>query len=143
MGKRKVLSEANLSEMLTPGPGQMYGTVKNLLGYDRVLVECADGVTRVCRIRGKMKRRVWIKMGDTVLVAPWDFQQERGDIMFRYTQGQVESLRRSGQLKMQPNHLSRKPLDTAFHEGSSLSSQCLVDSRRLIQSLVKTRTPED
>src|SRR5436853_273827 len=60
MGKRKVLSEANLSEMLTPGPGQMYGTVKNLLGYDRVLVECADGVTRVCRIRGKMKRRVWL-----------------------------------------------------------------------------------
>ncbi len=47
-----------------------------------------------------MKRRVWIKMGDTVLVAPWDFQQERGDIMFRYTAGQVESLRRSGQLKM-------------------------------------------
>ncbi len=77
MGKRKVLSEANLSEMLTPGPGQMYGTVKNLLGYDRVLVECSDGVTRVCRIRGKMKR-----------------------LMFRYTAGQVESLRRSGQLKM-------------------------------------------
>ncbi|HZY46771.1 MAG TPA: translation initiation factor eIF-1A [Candidatus Bathyarchaeia archaeon] len=100
MGKRKVLSEANLSEMLTPGPGQLYGTVKNLLGYDRVLVECTDGVTRVCRIRGKMKRRVWIKMGDTVLVAPWDFQQDRGDIMFRYTQGQVESLRRSGQLKI-------------------------------------------
>jgi len=99
MGKRKVLSEANLSDMLTPGPGQMYGIVKNLLGYDRVRVECADGVTRVCRIRGKMKRRVWIKVNDTVLVAPWDFQTERGDIMFRYTAGQVESLRRSGQLK--------------------------------------------
>jgi len=75
MGKRKVLSEANLSEMLTPGPGQMYGIVKNLLGYDRVLVECSDGVTRVCRIRGKMKRRVWIKMGDTVLVAPGTFSR--------------------------------------------------------------------
>jgi translation initiation factor 1A len=99
MGKRKVLSEANLSDMLTPGPGQMYGTVKNLLGYDRVLVECSDGVTRVCRIRGKMKRRVWIKMNDTVLVAPWDFQTERADIMFRYTAGQVEMLRKSGQLK--------------------------------------------
>src|SRR3989337_2758130 len=89
MGKRKVLSEANLSDMLTPGPGHMYGTVKNLLCYDRVLVEGADGVTRVCRIRGKMKRRVWIKMNDTVLVAPWDFQTERADIMFRYTAGQV------------------------------------------------------
>src|SRR2546430_1845525 len=75
-------------------------TQQRVFSYDRVLVECADGVTRVCRMRGKMKRRVWIKMGDTVLVAPWDFQQERGDIMFRYTQGQVESLRRSGQLKM-------------------------------------------
>src|SRR5437879_2591456 len=74
--------------------------VKNLLCYDRVLVECADGVERVCRIRGKMKRRVWIKMGDTVLVAPWDFQTSRGDILFRYTQGQVENLRRSGQLKV-------------------------------------------
>src|SRR2546427_487103 len=100
IGKRKVLSEANLSEMITPGPGQMFGIVKNLLGYDRVLVECADGVERVCRIRGKMKRRVWIKMGDTVLVAPWDFQTSRGDILFRYTQGQVENLRRSGQLKV-------------------------------------------
>src|SRR2546427_4357218 len=78
MGKRKVLSEANLSEMLTPGPGQLYGTVKNLLGYDRVLVECADGVTRVCRIRGKMKRRVWIKMGDTVLVALGTSSQNAG-----------------------------------------------------------------
>src|SRR6266849_775487 len=132
MGKRKVLSEANLSEMLTPGPGQMYGTVKNLLGYDRVLVECADGVTRVCRIRGKMKRRVWIKMGDTVLVAPWDFQQERGDIMFRYTPGPVESLRRSGQLKMSPNNLSRNLLDISLHEGSPLPAQRLGDSRRIL-----------
>src|SRR6266699_3517164 len=132
MGKRKVLSEANLSEMLTPGPGQMYGTVKNLLGYDRVLVECADGVTRVCRIRGKMKRRVWIKMGDTVLVAPWDFQQERGDIMFRYTQGQVESLRRSGQ-----------DFDASLHEGSPIPAQCLGDSRRVLQHSQRPRELED
>src|SRR5438093_13322258 len=112
MGKRKVLSEANLSEMLTPGPGQLYGTVKNLLGYDRVLGECADGVTRVCRSRGKMKRRVWIKMGDTVLVAPWDFQPERGDIMFRYSQGQVESLRRAGQLKVEQKTETSRIVDS-------------------------------
>src|SRR6266705_256121 len=48
----------------------------------------------------RCSRQFQIKMGDTVLVAPWDFQPERGDIMFRYTQGQVESLRRSGQLKV-------------------------------------------
>src|SRR5437879_13844709 len=96
MGKRKVLSEANLSEMITPGPGQMFGIVKNLLGYDRVLVECADGVERVCRIRGKMKRRVWIMMGDSVLVAPWDFQTSRGDMLFIYSACQDDVCRVSG-----------------------------------------------
>jgi len=40
-----------------------------MFGYDRILVKCSDGAGRVCRISGKMKRRVWIKNGDVVLVA--------------------------------------------------------------------------
>ena len=87
MGKKKVLSEGQLREMVTPGEGQMFGIVLQMLGYDRLMVKCADGHERVCRIRGKMKRRVWIKVGDVVLVAPWDFQFEtRGDILWRYTE---------------------------------------------------------
>ncbi len=66
-----------------------------LLGYDRVLVKCADGHDRLCRIRGKMKRRVWIRDGDTVIVAPWDFQPEsRGDIVWRYTTPQAQVIRK-------------------------------------------------
>jgi len=80
LGKKKVLSEGQLREMVTPSEGQVFGVVTQMLGYDRLLVKCADGHERVCRIRGKMKRRVWIKVGDVVLVAPWDFQFEnRGD----------------------------------------------------------------
>jgi translation initiation factor 1A len=53
----------------------------------------------VCRIRGKMKRRVWIKVNDTVLVAPWDFQTDsRGDILWRYTESQSNWLRSQGRL---------------------------------------------
>ena len=101
MGKKKVLSEGQLREMVTPGQGQMFGVVMQMLGYDRLLVKCADGHERVCRIRGKMKRRVWIKMGDVVLVAPWDFQFEsRGDILWRYTEAQAQILRQKGQLAM-------------------------------------------
>ena len=101
MGKKKVLSEGQLREMVTPGEGQMFGVVLQMLGYDRLLVKCADGYERVCRIRGKMKRRVWIKVGDVVLVAPWDFQFEtRGDILWRYTEAQAEILRSKGQLAM-------------------------------------------
>ncbi|MCW4021031.1 MAG: translation initiation factor IF-1A, partial [Candidatus Bathyarchaeota archaeon] len=52
-------------------------------------------------IRGKMKRRVWIRLGDIVLVSPWDFQfDRRGDIIWRYTRGQAELLRRKGLLNL-------------------------------------------
>jgi len=99
MGKKKVLSEGNLNEMVYPGQGEMLGVVTKLLGFDRIMVKCQDGKERLCRIRGKMKRRVWIREGDVVLVAPWDFQtDERADVTWRYTHGQAEILRRKGYL---------------------------------------------
>lgn len=94
MGKKKVLSEGELKEMVLPGPDQVLGIVSQMLGYDRLMVKCADGHERVCRIRGKMKRRVWIKAGDVVLVDPWSFQRDtRGDILWRYTESQANWLR--------------------------------------------------
>lgn len=99
MGKKKVLSESQLREMVLPDTDQLLGIVSQMLGYDRLLVKCTDGHERVCRIRGKMKRRVWIKVSDVVLVAPWDFQFEsRGDILWRYTESQAHWLRGHGYL---------------------------------------------
>lgn len=101
MGKKKVLSEEQLKEMVMPGTGQLLGVVQQMLGYDRLKVKCADGHERMCRIRGKMKRRVWIKQGDVVLVAPWDFQSDiRGDILWRYTESQADFLRKKGYLNL-------------------------------------------
>lgn len=100
MGKKKVITEEPLKEMVLPGEGQLLGVVTQMLGYDRLMVKCTDGRERVCRIRGKMKRKVWIKVGDVVLVAPWDFQPEtKGDVLWRYTESQVATLRRKGYLK--------------------------------------------
>ena len=99
MGKRKIISEEELEDMMEPGPGDVYGVVVKLLGYDRALVKCQDGHERLCRIRGKLKRRIWIRPGDVVLVSPWDFQRDkRGDIIWRYTRNQAEWLRREGKL---------------------------------------------
>jgi translation initiation factor 1A len=97
MGKKKVLSEKNLRQMLYPSENDVLGVVQKLLGFDRVFVKCQDGNVRTCRIRGKMKRRTWIREGDIVLISPWDFQSdERGEIFHSYTQNQVEDLRRKG-----------------------------------------------
>ena len=95
MGKKKVLSEQELNTLVLPSPNDVLGVAVKLLGYDRILVKCQDGRERLCRIRGKMKRRVWIREGDIVLVSPWDFQgDKRGDLFWRYTKSQAEQLRR-------------------------------------------------
>jgi len=99
LGKKKVLSEGELSEMVLPSANDVLGVAVKLLGFDRVLVKCQDGHERLCRIRGKMKRRVWIRQGDVVLVSPWDFQSDtRADLIWRYTKAQAEMLRKKGYL---------------------------------------------
>ena len=102
MGKKKVLSEKDLRVLVYPSENDVVGVVQKLLGFDRVMVKCQDGHVRICRIRGKMKRRTWIREGDIVLVSPWDFQSdERGEIFHRYTANQVDDLRRKGILTME------------------------------------------
>ena len=67
--------------MVLPAKTDVLGMAVRMLGADRIMVKCQDGKERLCRIRGKLKRRVWIREGDVVLVSPWDFQSdERGDI---------------------------------------------------------------
>jgi translation initiation factor 1A len=101
LGKKKVLSEEELDRLVLPEKTDVLGIAIKLLGYDRVLIKCQDGHERLCRIRGKMKRRVWIRQGDVVLVSPWDFQSDtRGDVIWRYTKAQAETLRKKGYLTM-------------------------------------------
>lgn len=72
MGKRKVISEAEI-ELRLPEESEVLGIAEKLLGFDRIMVRCLDGFTRLCRIRGKMKRRTWIRVNDVVIVSPLGF----------------------------------------------------------------------
>ncbi len=83
-----------------PKRGQLLGGVEQLLGDRRMSVRCTDGHTRLCRIPGKIRRRIWIKEGNIVLVEPWEVQsKERGDILWRYTNQQADWLRKHGYLE--------------------------------------------
>ena len=98
--KRKVLSENELQDIILPGEGQVLGVAVKMLGLDRIMINCDDNKQRLCRIIGKLKRRVWIRENDIVLVSPWEFDQKRGDIVWRYTRNQTEWLRRKGYLRL-------------------------------------------
>ena len=78
-----------------PSKYDIIGVIVRNLGNDRMLVKCQDGNERLCRIRGRMKRRVWIREGDIVLVSPWDFQSDiRGDIIWKYHKSQIKMLKK-------------------------------------------------
>jgi len=101
LGKRKIITEETLENMLFPSQNDVLGMAVKMLGFDRIMVKCQDGKERLCRVRGKLKRRVWIREGDIVLVSPWDFQSDtRGDIFWRYRKNQTEQLRLKGYLTM-------------------------------------------
>jgi len=48
----------------------------------------------MARIPGKMKKRIWIREGDVVIIIPWEFQNEKADVVWRYTGPQVDWLQR-------------------------------------------------
>ncbi|MFL6342203.1 MAG: translation initiation factor eIF-1A [Nitrososphaeraceae archaeon] len=98
MGKRKVLSESALKQQVLPQQGELLGRVIKLVGGDNIIVKCTDGKVRTCRIRGKIKRKMWIRDHDLVLVAPWDFQSDKADIIWRYIAAHAERLEQDGYL---------------------------------------------
>ncbi len=82
-----------------PKGNEQLGILDQRLGASRSKVRCMDGKTRICRIPGRMKRYLWVRPGDIVLVEPWEFGgDEKGDIIFKYKPNQAAWLRKNGYL---------------------------------------------
>jgi len=96
----KRVPEEEKQELRLPSEWEVVGVVTKLLGYDRLEVKCADGHTRIARIPGRFKKKVWFREGDIVLVAPWDFQaKSKADVVWRYSRDEVRELDKMGMLK--------------------------------------------
>ena len=103
-GKRKTNGTNSNGEQVirvrTPKGKQVLGLVDVRLGYGKSRVRCADGKVRLCRVPGRLKRRLWIRPGDIVLIEPWDLEPDtKADILYCYKGAQVEWLKRKGMLK--------------------------------------------
>eukprot|EP01108_Squamamoeba_japonica_P002188 TRINITY_DN201_c0_g1_i3.p2 TRINITY_DN201_c0_g1~~TRINITY_DN201_c0_g1_i3.p2 ORF type:complete len:107 (-),score=46.75 TRINITY_DN201_c0_g1_i3:455-775(-) len=69
-----------------------------MLGNGRVDAYCFDGTKRLCNIRGKMRKKVWINVGDIVLIGLRDFQDEKGDVILKYNADEARTLKSYGEL---------------------------------------------
>jgi translation initiation factor 1A len=83
----------------TPRGREVLGILEQRLGGSRCRVRCFDGKTRNCRIPGRLKRKLWVRDNDVVLIEPWEFDgDEKGDIVFKYKPNQVMWLKKNGHL---------------------------------------------
>ena len=97
--KKPPAEETEVVRVRTPKEGEVLGIVDQLLGLRKMYVRCLDGKTRLCRVPGRLRRSMWVRQGDVVIVKPWDYDEDKGDIIFDYKKSQVDWLRRKGMLK--------------------------------------------
>ena len=82
-----------------PRGKEVLGVIEQRVGGIRMIVKCINGKTRNCRVPGRLKRKLWLREGDIVIIEPWEFDDEKGDVLFKYNPTQVEWLRKKGYLK--------------------------------------------
>ena len=78
--------------------GEMFAVAETFQGGSRLQVICEDGIRRMGRIPGKLRRRMWIRENDLLIVVPWSFQDSKADVKFRYTPTQTANLKRRGKI---------------------------------------------
>ena len=79
-------------ELIYKEDGQDYAQVTKMLGNGRVEAVFPDGAMRQCHIRGKMRKKVWIQVGDIVTVGLRDFQDSKADIILKYNADEAKQL---------------------------------------------------
>ena len=78
--------------------GQEYAQVLKMLGNGRLEALCFDGEKRLAHIRGKLRKKVWINQGDIILLSLRDYQDEKGDVILKYSADEARSLKAYGEL---------------------------------------------
>src|SRR3989344_7659903 len=97
--ERQQKEQEEISRIKLPRGSETFGILEQRLGGSRTRVRCLDGKTRICRIPGRLKRTLWVREGDLVIVEPWEFLgDEKGDIVYKYSKAQVSFLKAKGYL---------------------------------------------
>lgn len=84
-------------ELVFREDGQEYAQVTKMLGNGRLEAMCFDGVKRLCHIRGKLRKKVWINQSDIILVGLRDYQDAKADVILKYSADEARNLKSYGE----------------------------------------------
>ena len=113
--------------------------VTKMLGNGRLEAMCFDGVKRLCHIRGKLRKKVWINQSDIILVGLRDyqvghggmselsftfltFQDAKADVILKYSADEARNLKSYGEFPE-----SIKITDTVDFVGGDLDDDIEFD----------------
>eukprot|EP00608_Synchroma_pusillum_P006894 CAMPEP_0198425644 /NCGR_PEP_ID=MMETSP1452-20131203/4693_1 /TAXON_ID=1181717 /ORGANISM="Synchroma pusillum, Strain CCMP3072" /LENGTH=144 /DNA_ID=CAMNT_0044146003 /DNA_START=111 /DNA_END=545 /DNA_ORIENTATION=+ len=96
-GKKADLEETR-RELVYRDEGQEYAQVVKMLGDGRCDIYCFDGQARKGLIRGTMRRRVWINVGDIILVSLREFQDDKADVIHKYSTEEARVLKQQREI---------------------------------------------
>ncbi len=100
LAQQQQQQEEEIRRTPLPRGNQVLGICEQRVGGSRMKVRCMDGRMRICKIPGRLKRKLWVREGDVLLIEPWELGgNEKGDVIYKYKPIQVEHLRRKGILK--------------------------------------------
>ena len=90
-----------------PQGKEVLGIVQQRLGGSRMRILCLDSKERICRIPGRLRRELWVRENDVVIVEPWELGgDDKGDVVYKYkSKSEVEFLKKRGYLKNIENEL--------------------------------------
>lgn len=75
---------------------EVYGIIIEVLGNSRMKVFCDDLETRICNIKGAMKKKIWLHKYDYVLVSLRKYNHDNiseiADIIHKYNKEEVNKL---------------------------------------------------
>jgi len=91
-------NENQKRELVFKEPGQEYAKVDKMLGNGRLHALCFDGRKRLCHIRGKLRKKIWINAGDIILVGLRQFQDDKADVILKYSPDEARMLKDQKQI---------------------------------------------
>jgi translation initiation factor 1A len=98
--KKSFTPPPEVTRVRLPRNEETLAVVEQRLGASRVKARCLDGKTRICRIPGRLKKNLWVREGNYVIIQPWEFGgDEKGDIIYKYNLTQAKFLKNKGHLK--------------------------------------------
>jgi len=95
--------EPKIRRAKLPKEGEVIGVIEQRLGGNKMMVNCLDGKQRNCRVPGRLRRRLWLRPNDIVIVQPWELDNTKGDLLFKYPGNQIEWLKKNGYLETESN----------------------------------------